>query len=59
METSTDGLMLFNQVSQYSSSFELNIIYNPNNLTGVGSRRGEYFNEVRNCSLLYSVIIIN
>ncbi|EAS06395.2 transmembrane protein, putative (macronuclear) [Tetrahymena thermophila SB210] len=59
MDQSVKGKMLYDRISVYNSSFYVNQIYNPSNLTKAPSKRTTFNFEQKNSSLLYSIIFIN
>ncbi|KAL4437625.1 hypothetical protein ABPG74_017863 [Tetrahymena malaccensis] len=59
METAKAGFMLFDKVSRYQTNFQLSLYYTPGDKRNTSSIRGNYYNEVRNSSLLYNLIVIN
>ncbi|KAL4499821.1 hypothetical protein ABPG72_015170 [Tetrahymena utriculariae] len=59
MDFSLSGKMLYDRISDQNSSFYMDHIYNPSNLSQTPSRRTTYNFEQKNSSLLYSIVYIN
>ncbi|KAL4487585.1 hypothetical protein ABPG72_017374 [Tetrahymena utriculariae] len=59
MLTAKAGYMLFDKVSRYQTNFQLSLYYTLGDKRNVSSNRVNYYNEIRNSSLLYNLVVVN